>query len=80
MEVLDQYFGSVCELDLVFNFHKVYQILDEMVIGGEVMETSKPTINRALKHTDYYDWATKQIPFVYFYATFVLLIYYFTHW
>ena len=56
MEVLDQYFGSVCELDLVFNFHKVYQILDEMVIGGEVMETSKPTINRALKHTDYYEW------------------------
>ena len=24
VEVLDQYFGSVCELDLVFNFHKVY--------------------------------------------------------
>ena len=55
MEVLDQYFGSVCELDLVFNFHKVYQILDEMVVGGEVMETAKPTINRALKHTDYYE-------------------------
>jgi len=29
--------------------------LDEMVIGGELMETSKPTINRALKHTDYYE-------------------------
>ena len=55
VEVLDQYFGSVCELDLVFNFHKVYQILDEMVVGGEVMETAKPTINRALKHTDYYE-------------------------
>lgn len=27
-----------------------------MVIGGELMETSKPIINRALKHTDYYDW------------------------
>ena len=24
VEVLDQYFGSVCELDLIFNFHKVY--------------------------------------------------------
>jgi AP-2 complex subunit sigma-1 len=24
VEVLDQYFGSVCELDLVFNFYKVY--------------------------------------------------------
>jgi hypothetical protein len=23
VEVLDQYFGNVCELDLVFNFHKV---------------------------------------------------------
>ena len=55
MEVLDQYFGSVCELDLVFNFYKVYQILDEMVIGGELMESSKPIINKALKHTDYYE-------------------------
>jgi len=35
---------------------QVYQILDEMVIGGEHMETSKPIINKALKHTDYYDW------------------------
>ena len=56
VEVLDQYFGSVCELDLVFNFYKVYQILDEMVVGGEVMETSKLIVNRALKNTDYYDW------------------------
>lgn len=55
VEVLDQYFGSVCELDLVFNFYKVYQILDEMVIGGEPMETSKLIINRALKHSDYYE-------------------------
>jgi hypothetical protein len=23
LQVLDQYFGNVCELDLVFNFHKV---------------------------------------------------------
>lgn len=22
MEVLDKYFGNVCELDLIFNFHK----------------------------------------------------------
>ena len=55
VEVLDQYFGSVCELDLVFNFYKVYQILDEMVVGGEIMETSKLVINRALKNCDYYD-------------------------
>jgi AP-1 complex subunit sigma 1/2 len=23
VEVLDKYFGNVCELDLIFNFHKV---------------------------------------------------------
>ena len=51
VEVLDQYFGSVCELDLVFNFHKVYQILDEMVSSGEIMETSKVYVNRALGHS-----------------------------
>ena len=59
VEVLDQYFGSVCELDLVFNFYKVYQILDEMVVGGEVMETSKLIVNRSLKNSDYYDWTVK---------------------
>ena len=55
VEVLDQYFGSVCELDLVFNFYKVYQILDEMVVGGEIMESSKVTISRAMKSADYYE-------------------------
>jgi hypothetical protein len=28
VETLDQYFGNVCELDIVFNFNKVYGILD----------------------------------------------------
>ena len=55
VEVLDQYFGSVCELDLVFNFYKVYQILDEMVVGGEITESSKVTISRAMKSADYYE-------------------------
>lgn len=32
-----------------------------MVIGGELMETSKPIINRALKNTDYYDWGEIKI-------------------
>ena len=40
---------------MVFNFYKVYQILDEMVVGGEVMETSKASISRAMKNADFYD-------------------------
>ena len=26
VEMLDRYFGNVCELDLVFNFHKAYTV------------------------------------------------------
>ena len=37
VEVLDRYFGNVCELDLIFNFHKAYYILDELLISGEKM-------------------------------------------
>ena len=44
VEVLDHYFGEVKELDLIFNFNMVYAILDEMIIGGEIMETSKQKI------------------------------------
>ena len=36
MELLDKYFGSVCELDIIFNFEKAYFVLDELLIAGEV--------------------------------------------
>ena len=36
VEVLDKYFGSVCELDIIFNFEKAYYILDELILGGEM--------------------------------------------
>ena len=35
-QVLDKYFGSVCELDIIFNFEKAYYILDELILGGEM--------------------------------------------
>ena len=44
VECLDRYFGNVCELDLVFNFHKAYFILDEVFLGGQVQETSKKAV------------------------------------
>jgi hypothetical protein len=39
-------------LDIVFNFHKVYGILDEMIVGGEIMETSKSLVNGALRNIE----------------------------
>ena len=46
--VLDHYFSNVCELDLVFNFHKVYQVIDEFILAGEIQETSKKQIMERL--------------------------------
>jgi uncharacterized membrane protein len=52
VECLDAYYGNVCELDLVFHFDKVYAILDEMVLSGEICETGALTILERLKNTD----------------------------
>eukprot|EP00879_Flechtneria_rotunda_P028339 GHRR01030440.1.p1 GENE.GHRR01030440.1~~GHRR01030440.1.p1 ORF type:complete len:149 (+),score=44.71 GHRR01030440.1:139-585(+) len=52
VEVLDMYFGNVCELDLIFNFHKAYYILDELLIAGELQEPSKRAISRVIEAQD----------------------------
>jgi AP-2 complex subunit sigma-1 len=52
VEVLDQFFGNVCELDLVYNFYKVYMILDELFLAGEVQETSKRVILERVRKLD----------------------------
>jgi AP-1 complex subunit sigma 1/2 len=52
VEILDRYFGNVCELDLIFNFDKAHYILDELMVAGELLETSKKTILRACTSQD----------------------------
>lgn len=42
----------MCELDIIFNFEKAYFILDEFLMGGEVQETSKQIVNRAIEASD----------------------------
>lgn len=46
-QILDRYFGNVCELDIIFNFHKAYYLLDETMIAGELQETSKQKVLHA---------------------------------
>lgn len=50
--VLDKYFGSVCELDLVFYFDRVYTILDELIIAGELQEPSAAHVLKAMRDQD----------------------------
>lgn len=43
---------QVCELDIIFNFEKAYFILDELLIGGEMQETSKKNVLKAIAAQD----------------------------
>uniref|UniRef100_A0A8C5MF61 Adaptor related protein complex 1 subunit sigma 1 n=1 Tax=Leptobrachium leishanense TaxID=445787 RepID=A0A8C5MF61_9ANUR len=52
VELLDKYFGSVCELDIIFNFEKAYFILDEFLMGGEIQDTSKKSVLKAIEQSD----------------------------
>ncbi|KAL8540237.1 hypothetical protein ACS0TY_001717 [Phlomoides rotata] len=48
VETLDKCFSNVCELDIVFNFNKVHTILDEIILGGQVLETSSSEVVKAV--------------------------------
>ncbi|KRY50660.1 AP-2 complex subunit sigma [Trichinella britovi] len=53
VEVLNEYFHNVCELDLVFNFYKVYAVVDEMFLAGEIRETSQTKMRDFIDLTHY---------------------------
>lgn len=42
----------MCELDLIFNFHKAYYILDELILAGELQETSKKNVLKNVAQQD----------------------------
>ena len=52
VEILDKHFKNVCELDIIFNFHRAYYILDEMLIAGYQLETNKSHLLRSIKTQD----------------------------
>ena len=39
-------------MDLIFNFHKAYYLLDEVFVAGELQETSKKLIARLVSEQD----------------------------
>lgn len=48
VEALDRCFENVCELDLIFHSDKVHYILDEIIMGGMVLETNISNIMNAI--------------------------------
>lgn len=49
---MDKYYGNVCELDIIFNFQKAYFILDELLLAGEMQESSKKNVLRCISQQD----------------------------
>ncbi|OAY70001.1 AP-3 complex subunit sigma isoform X1 [Ananas comosus] len=49
VETLDRCFKNVCELDVVFNFNKLHTILDEIILGGQVIETNSEEVLKAVE-------------------------------
>ena len=49
---MDKYYGNVCELDIIFNFQKAYFILDELLLAGEMQESSKKNVLRVIGQQD----------------------------
>lgn len=53
VETMDTYFGNVCELDIIFNFEKAYNMLDEMVMcDGSISESSKKEVLNQIRIMD----------------------------
>ena len=44
VETLDKCFENVCELDLIFHLERVHHVIDEIVVGGLVLETNQSAI------------------------------------
>ena len=49
VEALDRVFENVCELDLIFNFEVLHQVLAEVIQGGCVVETDIGRIVAAVR-------------------------------
>jgi AP-1 complex subunit sigma 1/2 len=52
VEQMDKYYGNVCELDIIFNFQKAYFILDELLLAGEMQESSKKNVLKCIGQQD----------------------------
>lgn len=53
VETMDSYFGNVCELDIIFNFTKAYDILNEIIMcDGSLSESSKRNVLQVIATMD----------------------------
>ncbi|CAK7339568.1 unnamed protein product [Dovyalis caffra] len=64
VETLDKCFRNVCELDIVFNYSKLHTMVDEIILGGQVLETSSSEVMRAVEEISKSEAASNSISLV----------------
>ncbi|KAK9285068.1 hypothetical protein L1049_024253 [Liquidambar formosana] len=64
VETMDKCFKNVCELDIVFNYSKMHTILDEIVFGGQVLETNSTEVMKAVEEISKLETASNSITLV----------------
>lgn len=52
VECLDDYFINVCELDIIFNFHKAAFVIEELLTSGYVQEIDRTLMKSHLLNQD----------------------------
>ncbi len=52
VETMNVYFKNVCELDIIMHFNKVYELLDDYIMAGEILDCDKTAMVERLKVTD----------------------------
>ncbi|TFK40948.1 AP complex, mu/sigma subunit [Crucibulum laeve] len=55
VEILDQYFGNIIMGSSIFNFQKAYTILDEVLVAGEMQESSKSRITTTVRESEHWE-------------------------
>lgn len=52
VHVLDSCFENICELDIVYHYDRVNYVLDEIVMGGMVLETNSEVILQTIQEVN----------------------------
>lgn len=60
VEALDRRYENVCELDIIHHSDEVLSILDEIVMGGMVLETNIEEVQAALAEQEKLEKATRR--------------------
>ncbi|KAK3309175.1 clathrin adaptor complex small chain-domain-containing protein [Chaetomium strumarium] len=74
VEQMDKYYGNVCELDIIFSFTKAYYILDELLLAGELQESSKKNVLRCISQQDALEDMERRLPLGDARGTFMLIL------